>query len=116
MKKYIAGWMNSFQSSRGAGRLKSSEGMEREDELEALVTGFIKKVCIDDPDGFGKEFMPIMISLLRISESHRIGTIRDLSYLATGNLLDALNACIEGEVTSPKTGMYIRTLSINGIL
>ena len=116
VKKYIAGWMNSFQSSRGAGRLKSSEGMEREDELEVLVTGFIKKVCIDDPDGFGKEFMPIMISLLRISESHQIGTIRDLSYLATGNLLDALNACIEGEVTSPKTGMYIRTLSINGIL
>ena len=104
VKLYIAGWVNRFKRSQGAGRMKSKKGIQRESDLELLVTAAIRDLCKQDAHSFGKELLPIIISLLKLSDKPDFGSTRSASSTGTGNLLAAFNACVEGEVTSPRTG------------
>lgn len=107
VKLYIAGWVNRFKRSEGAGRMKSKRGIQRENDLEVLVTAAIRDLCKQDAHNFGKELLPIIISLLKLSDKPDFGSTRSASSVGTGNLLAAFNACVEGEVTSPRTGTLL---------
>lgn len=112
IKNYIAGWVNRFKRSQGAGRQKPPEVIKRENDLEIAVTKAIFEFCKYDPSNCGTELIPIIVSLLKISGNVDFGVTRDPSEEATGHLLSAFIQCVRGGVTTTRTGIPIAQLPL----
>ncbi|KAJ3336181.1 hypothetical protein HDU91_001866, partial [Kappamyces sp. JEL0680] len=103
IKNYLGNWANRFKASQGAGAIKPQDVLEREVVWESQVTQVMLHFCQTDPLTCGKDLLPVIVSLLKLSDKRDFGSTRDLSPTGLGNLLAAFNACIEGDVTSPRT-------------
>ncbi|KAJ3255680.1 hypothetical protein HK103_006122 [Boothiomyces macroporosus] len=107
IKVYIANWAARFKQSEGAGRVKSKEVKDRENDLEKVVCLAIYNFCLHNPHINGADLMPIIISLLKTPNVQEFGKTRDLSEFGTGKVLSAFLLCIEAEISTTRAAWNV---------
>ncbi|KAJ2991997.1 hypothetical protein HDV02_003357 [Globomyces sp. JEL0801] len=103
IKIYISNWSNRFKNSQGGGKIKPQSVIQKENELEIVVTKSILYFCETDPLKCGADLIPVIISLLKLSLTPDFGHTRNASFEATGYLLSSFNECIMADITSPRS-------------
>ncbi|KAJ3271891.1 hypothetical protein HDV01_006105 [Terramyces sp. JEL0728] len=107
IKVYIANWAGRFKQSQGAGKVKTRDTIDKEDELEKVVCTAIFNFCLHNPQIIGADLLPVIISLLKTPNVRDFGKTRDLSEFGTGKVLSAFLVCIDAELSTTKAAWNV---------